>query len=163
MPLNLQKPEQVCIRFEKAEYDYKLQTLLSLYKVCNLYRVCNLYKISKTQPILKYVKEKPQKENKQPTSYPTNLVNCHMPNWIDWHRLEQTIPLDNLPAFHREFLKLTKPDEADWDTAFLRQVQGKVQGSLKALERQGLAKTEDEKVFVSKEKIPEAFWPYITD
>lgn len=81
--------------------------------------------------------------------------------WIDWQKLEQTIPLDELPAFHREFLKLTKPGEANWDTASLRQVQGKVQGSLKALERQGLAKTEGEKVLVRGEMIPEAFRKYI--
>ncbi len=81
--------------------------------------------------------------------------------WIDWGRLEQTIPLDELPLFHREFLKLARPDEADWDTAFLRQVQGKVQASLKALERQGLAKTEGERVLVSSQMIPEAFRKYI--
>lgn len=80
---------------------------------------------------------------------------------IDWHELEQAIPLDELPTFHREFLKLTKPDEADWDTAFLRQVQGKVQGSLRALERQGLAKTEGERLLVAREMIPEAFQKYI--
>jgi hypothetical protein len=81
--------------------------------------------------------------------------------WIDWHKLEQGIPLDELPTFHRAFLKLSKPDEADWDTAPLRQVQGKVQGSLKALERKGLAKTEGDKVLVSSEMIPEAFHKYI--
>jgi hypothetical protein len=84
-----------------------------------------------------------------------------MDEWIDWQKLEQAVPLDDLPTFHREFLKLTRPAEADWDTAFLRQVQGKVQASLKALERQGLAKTEDDTVFVVKEKIPEAFWQYV--
>jgi hypothetical protein len=83
--------------------------------------------------------------------------------WINWQQLEQAIPLDELPNFHRAFLKLTRPDEADWDTAFLRQVQGKVQGSLKALERQGLAKTEGDKVFVAKEMIPELFWQYLKD
>jgi hypothetical protein len=81
--------------------------------------------------------------------------------WIDWHSLEQNIPLDDLPTFHREFLKLTRPDEADWDAAFLRQVQGKVQASLKTLERQGLAKTEGDKVLVSGQMIPEAFRKYI--
>jgi hypothetical protein len=83
------------------------------------------------------------------------------PIWIDWSKLEGTIPLDELPSFHRAFLKLTKPGEADWDTAFLRQVQGKVQSSLKALERQGLAKTEGERLFVAKEMIPEEFQKYI--
>ncbi len=83
-----------------------------------------------------------------------------MTTWIDWNRLEQAIPLDELPSFHRAFLKLTKPDETDWDKAFLRQVQGKVQASLKALERQGLAKTEGEKLLVAKEMIPEAYLKY---
>jgi hypothetical protein len=81
--------------------------------------------------------------------------------WINWQTLEQAIPLDKLPGFHRAFLKLTKPGEADWDTAFLRQVQGKVQGSLKALERQGLAKIEDNTLFVAKEMIPEGFLNYL--
>lgn len=88
------------------------------------------------------------------------MLDFPMTTWIDWHKLEQAIPLDELPSFHRAFLKLTKPDEADWDTAFLRQVQGKVQGSLKALERQGLAKTEGETLFVAKEMIPEEFLGY---
>jgi hypothetical protein len=60
------------------------------------------------------------------------MLNFSMATWINWQKLEQAIPLDELPSFHRAFLKLTKPEEADWDTAFLRQVQGKVQGSLKA-------------------------------
>jgi hypothetical protein len=81
-------------------------------------------------------------------------------DWIDWQKLEQAVPLDELPVLHREFLKLTKPGEADWDTAFLRQVQGKVQGSLRGLERQGLAKTEGERLFVAREMIPEEFHKY---
>jgi hypothetical protein len=81
--------------------------------------------------------------------------------WVNWQKLEQSIPLDSLPTFHREFLKLTRPGEADWDTAFLRQVQGKVQGSLKGLERQGLAKTENGNVFVRQDMIPELFRKYI--
>ena len=56
--------------------------------------------------------------------------------WTDWGRLEQLIPLDDLPRFHREFLKVTRP-EGDWDVAPLRQIQGKVQASLKQLEREG--------------------------
>jgi hypothetical protein len=84
-----------------------------------------------------------------------------MTDWIDWQRLEQSIPLDELPTFHRAFLKLTKPGEADWDSAFLRQIQGKVQASLKGLERQGLAKTDAGTVLVAKAMIPEAFWSYL--
>ena len=80
--------------------------------------------------------------------------------WTDWGRLEQTIPLDDLPQFHREFLKLTRP-EGDWDAAPLRQIQGKVQASLKQLEREGRAKREGEALFVVKEVIPEEFQRYI--
>jgi hypothetical protein len=81
--------------------------------------------------------------------------------WIDWQTLEQTIPLDELPTFHRAFLKLARPNETDWDKTFLRQIQGKVQATLKLLERQGLAKTENDKVLVTKEIIPEAFQTYL--
>ncbi|MGL4609225.1 MAG: hypothetical protein ACRCYY_05995 [Trueperaceae bacterium] len=84
-----------------------------------------------------------------------------MTSWIDWYKLEGSMPLDELPTFHRAFLKLTKPDEADWDTAFLRQVQGKVQGSLKMLERQDLAKVEGERLLVAKEMVPKEFYKYI--
>lgn len=82
-----------------------------------------------------------------------------MTDWIDWGKLEQTIPLDDLPPFHREFLKLTRP-EGDWEAAPLRQIQGKVQASLKRLEREGKAKTEGDTLFVVKEVIPEDFQHY---
>lgn len=82
-----------------------------------------------------------------------------MTKWTDWQRLEQTIPLDDLPRFHREFLKLTRP-EGDWDTAPLRQIQGKVQASLKQLEREGKARTENDSLLVAKEVIPETFQHY---
>ena len=79
-----------------------------------------------------------------------------MDDWISWGGLEQSIPLDDLPRFHREFLKLTRP-EGDWDAAPLRQVQGKVQASLKQLERDGKAKTEGETLLVLKEVVPKDF------
>ena len=82
-----------------------------------------------------------------------------MANWTDWGRLEQTIPLDDLPRFHREFLKVVQPD-GDWDAAPLRQIQGKVQASLKRLEREGKAKREGDTLFVVKEVIPEDFQHY---
>ena len=83
-------------------------------------------------------------------------------NWIDWGRLEQFIPLDDLPQFHREFLKVVQP-EGDWDAAPLRQIQGKVQASLKRLEREGKAKTEGETLCVAKEVVPEGFQHYVDD
>jgi len=86
-----------------------------------------------------------------------------MTDWTDWHSLEQRIPLNDLPSFHRAFLKRVRPDERDWDAAPLRQVQGKVQASLKQLEREGQAKTEGEALLVSKEIIPEAFLRYTDD
>ena len=80
-------------------------------------------------------------------------------DWVDWGRLEQRIPLDDLPRFHRAFLTLARPEE-DWEEASLRKVQGKVQASLKQLERDGLAKTQGDRFYVAKEMIPENFHSY---
>ncbi len=79
--------------------------------------------------------------------------------WTDWPRLEARIPLDELPAFHRAFLETVRPGE-DWSAAFLRQVQGKVQASLKQLERSGRAKREGDTLWVDKSVVPEAFLHY---
>lgn len=57
---------------------------------------------------------------------------------------------------------LARPDE-DFSSAPLRQVQGKVQASLKALERAGQASVEGEQVLVSRAFIPEAFEKYLND
>ena len=81
-------------------------------------------------------------------------------DWVDWGRLEQRIPLDDLPRFHRAFLTLSRPEE-DWEEASLRKVQGKVQASLKQLEREGKAKTEENTLFVLKEVVPTEFRHYI--
>lgn len=83
-----------------------------------------------------------------------------MVDFVDWRALEQAIPLDDLPSFHRGFLALARPDE-DYSDAPLRQVQGKVQASLKALARAGNARVEDDRVLVSKAFIPEAFAKYL--
>ena len=80
-------------------------------------------------------------------------------DWVDWSGLEQRIPLDDLPRFHRAFLTLSRPEE-DWEEATLRKVQGKVQASLKQLERDGLAKTEGDGFYVAKGMIPEDFQSY---
>ena len=80
--------------------------------------------------------------------------------WVDWAALERAIPLDDLPSFHRAFLELARPEE-DLSDAPLRKVQGKVQASLKGLERSGHAKTEGETLWVSEVFIPEVFQKYI--
>lgn len=84
-----------------------------------------------------------------------------MTEWIDWGKLERNIPLDDLPRFHREFLQRVRPD-GDWDKAPLRQVQGKVQASLKQLEREGRAKTEGDKLLVARDAIPNGFQTYLS-
>jgi hypothetical protein len=81
--------------------------------------------------------------------------------WIDWGRLEVAIGLDELPAFHRAFLEHHRPGEADWSSAFLRQVQGKVQATLKQLQRDGKARLEGEALWVKGEAVPEAYRRYI--
>ena len=81
-------------------------------------------------------------------------------DFVDWSALETRIPLDELPAFHRAFLETVRPGEADWEGAFLRQVQGKVQASLKQLQRSGQAKEENGVLYVDKAVIPEAFLRY---
>ena len=81
-------------------------------------------------------------------------------DFVDWPALEARIPLDELPAFHRAFLETVRPGEADWEGAFLRQVQGKVQASLKQLHRAGRAKEENGVLYVDKTVIPEAFLRY---
>lgn len=84
-------------------------------------------------------------------------------DWTDWTRLEAAIPLDELPTFHRAFLELNRPGEGEWDTAFLRQVQGKVQATLKRLQREGRARLEGDVVFVDRAAIPEAYWRYAAE
>ncbi|MCA9835904.1 MAG: hypothetical protein KC422_03280 [Trueperaceae bacterium] len=78
-------------------------------------------------------------------------------DWLNWQVLEQSLPLDELPAFHRAFLNHNRPDEENWDEAFLRRIQGKVQATLKALERKGLAKTEKGILWIAQAALPEAY------
>ncbi len=77
--------------------------------------------------------------------------------WLNWQVLEQSIPLDELPDFHRAFLQHNRPDEQDWDATFLRQIQGKVQATLKQLERKNLARFEDDVLFLSATTIPDTY------
>ena len=87
--------------------------------------------------------------------------------WINWSALEEKIPLDELPSFHRSFLQLAKPapegGDEDWDNAFLRKVQGNVQATLKQLEREGRMKEEDGKMLIDKKLIPDEFHQFIDD
>ena len=80
--------------------------------------------------------------------------------WIDWQKLEQTIPLNELPTFQREFLKEVRPEE-NWDDVFLRKVQSRFQASLKQLEREGRVKREGDSLFLDSDLIPEAFKRYL--
>jgi len=88
-------------------------------------------------------------------------TNAH---WVNWTQLEQTIPLDNLPTFHRDFLAALRQEEANWHEAPLRQVQGKVQASLKQLERLGDVRRERESnaIWIKLEHIPSAYRHYLT-
>jgi hypothetical protein len=79
---------------------------------------------------------------------------------VDWQALERRIPLDELPGFHRAFLNLNRPGE-DYSDAFLRQVQGKVQATLKQLVRAGRALERGEATWVEQDAIPEGFRHYL--
>ncbi len=57
-----------------------------------------------------------------------------------WATLEARIPLAELPAFHRAFLKLHRP-ELDADTLPLRRVQQYVNQTLHLLAQQGKAQS----------------------
>jgi hypothetical protein len=79
---------------------------------------------------------------------------------VDWQALEACVPLDELPAFHRAFLEMVEPGQ-DWQAAFLRRVQGKVQASLKRLLREGAAGYEDGRLWVDATCVPDAFRMYV--
>ena len=81
-------------------------------------------------------------------------------DWINWQHLEQRIPLDELPGFHRAFLSTIRPDE-DWDNTFLRKIQGKFQATLKQLERDGSAVSKADGLYVLRRLIPDAYQQYL--
>lgn len=81
---------------------------------------------------------------------------------VDFRALEARIPLDELPGFHRAFLNHNRPGE-DFSEAFLRQVQGKVQATLKQLERSGRARQEGEAFWLDADAIPEVYRRYLGD
>jgi len=81
---------------------------------------------------------------------------------VDWQALESCIPLDELPSFHRAFLQRLEPGE-DWQNAFLRRVQGKVQASLKRLLREGAAGYEDGRYWLDAGLVPQPFRGYLME
>ncbi len=81
---------------------------------------------------------------------------------VDWQALEASVPLDDLPAFHRAFLETIEPGE-NWQAAFLRRVQGKVQAALKRLLREGAAGYDDGRLWVDVALVPDAFRSYVEE
>jgi hypothetical protein len=66
---------------------------------------------------------------------------------IRWRELESRIALDNLPEFHRAFLKsrgVTDPEEM-----MLRRVQQAVERELNKLVQLGLARREGDEILIS--------------
>ncbi|AWR85709.1 hypothetical protein [Meiothermus taiwanensis] len=60
-------------------------------------------------------------------------------NTVRWSTLEAALPLNELPAFHRAFLKLHRPELAA-ETLPLRRVQQYVHQTLLLLVKEGRAK-----------------------
>ncbi|MEM6428535.1 MAG: hypothetical protein AAF708_04785 [Deinococcota bacterium] len=81
---------------------------------------------------------------------------------VNWQMLEQRIPLDDLPSFHRQFLQGLHPDD-NWQGVGLRQIQSKVQANLKQLTRAGQIQQQDDVLLVPKSLVPEAFWQYLKE
>jgi hypothetical protein len=76
-----------------------------------------------------------------------------MTNFIDWRELEASIPFEELPNFHRAFLR-SKGVEAP-ETMMLRRVQQAVERELNTLLRQGFAKLENDRLLVVKSVLDE--------
>ncbi|MEM7736887.1 MAG: hypothetical protein AAF267_13980 [Deinococcota bacterium] len=81
---------------------------------------------------------------------------------INWQVLEQRIPLDDLPSFHRQFLQGLHPED-NWQEVNLRQIQSKVQANLKQLTRAGRVQQQENVLLVPKSLIPDAFWQYLEE
>ncbi len=73
-----------------------------------------------------------------------------------WSNLEAAIPLSELPAFHRAFLNLHRPELAA-DTLPLRRVQQYVSQTLHSLVKEGKAKRIEEDFEVEREVVPEPY------
>lgn len=79
-----------------------------------------------------------------------------MPNMPLWSELEAKIDLAQLPAFHRAFLKLHRP-ELESDTLPLRRVQQYVSQTLHALAKSGKAIQTEDDFRVSPETLPDGY------
>jgi hypothetical protein len=80
------------------------------------------------------------------------MLSC-MTDFRDWRELEASIPLEELPNFHRTFLR-SRGVEAP-ETMMLRRVQQAVERELNTLLRQGLAKHDGEHLLVAKSVLEE--------
>lgn len=74
-------------------------------------------------------------------------------DWVDWSLLERDIPLFSLPAFHRNFLQLNRPELNSAEIP-LRQVQQFVMQTLNNLLNSGAAKRIEGEIWVHKSTLP---------
>lgn len=75
---------------------------------------------------------------------------------LPWSQIEASIPLAELPQFHREFLKLHRP-ELEPDGLPLRRVQQYVSQTLHSLVQQGKASKVSEDFYLEADLIPEVY------
>ncbi len=73
--------------------------------------------------------------------------------WTDWRNLEASIPLEQLPTFHRDFLQSRGIE----NTTMLRRIQQNVERELNIMLRDGTAQYQAERLLVSSQSIPEAW------
>ena len=73
-------------------------------------------------------------------------------NWINWRELVASIPLEQLPDFHRAFL--TSRGVENIETMILRRIQQNVERELNTLLRDKKAKEESAILFVLRQEIP---------
>ncbi len=71
-----------------------------------------------------------------------------MTDEIRWRALEASIPLDDLPTFHRAFLKAR--GVIDPEDMMLRRVQQSVERELNKLLQMGLARRDGEEIIVQR-------------
>lgn len=75
---------------------------------------------------------------------------------LRWSQVEATIPLSELPKFHREFLKLHRP-ELEPEKLPLRRVQQYVSQTLHSLVQQGKATKEGDDFVLGVGEVPEKY------
>ncbi len=75
--------------------------------------------------------------------------------WIDWRKLEASIPLEELPKFHRDFLASRGLENTE--STMLRRIQQNIERELNTMLRDGTAQYQAEILLVSSQSIPEAW------